>query len=209
LVADSSGNHLFGTTFYGGTINGINDGTVFELTNSGGTWTQTVLYSFAGAGSNDGANPYAGLVMDSAGNLYGTTLYGGASNQGSVFQLSKSGSTWKETVLHTFDNISGSDGSNPYAALAIDASGNLYGTTSGGGKFNGGTVFELKASNGKFNYKLIHSFATSASTAYVPYSALVIDPKNGYLYGTTYYGGMVWNAGAVYQMRQVSGVWFF
>jgi len=206
LVADSSGNHLYGTTYQGGAHS---FGEVFELTNSGGTWSQTVIYSFNGAANNDGANPYSGLVMDTAGNLYGTTLQGGASSQGTVFELSKSGSTWTETVLHTFDDISGSDGYYPYDALVLDAAGNLYGTTQSGGKFGGGTIFELKASNGKFNYKLIHSFLVSASTAYSPYSGLVIDPKNGYLYGTTYYGGLVWNAGAVYQMRQVSNVWIF
>ena len=107
LVADSSGNHLFGTTYQGGANN---LGEVFELTNSGGTWTQTVLYSFTGVNNNDGQNPYAGLILDSAGNLYGTTLYGGPNNQGTVFQLSKSGSTWTETVLHAFQDISGSDG---------------------------------------------------------------------------------------------------
>ena len=78
-----------------------------------------------------------------------------------------------------------------------------------GGKFGGGTVFQLKASNGKYTYKVIHSFATSSSTAYYPYAGLVVDSKNGYLYGTTYYGGVVWNAGAVYQLREVSGVWIF
>jgi uncharacterized repeat protein (TIGR03803 family) len=207
LVADSSGNHLYGTTYQGGTNN---FGEVFELTNSGGTWSQTVIYSFLGASNSDGAYPYSGLVFDASGKkLYGTTLQGGPSSQGTVFELSNSGGTWKETVLHSFDDISGSDGYYPYDALVLDAAGNLYGTTQSGGKFGGGTVFELKASNGKYTYKLIHSFATSASLAYSPYGALVVDPKNGYLYGTTYYGGTVWNAGAVYQMRQISGVWLF
>ena len=206
LVADSSGNHLFGTTYQGGT-NGF--GEVFELTKSGSTWTQSVIYSFLGAANSDGAYPYAGLVMDSSGNLFGTTLQGGPSSQGTVFELSKSGSTWKETVLHSFQDVGGSDGFYPYAALVFDAAGNLYGTTQNGGKFNGGTVFTLKASGSKFTYKLIHSFATSASSAYSPYSSLVVNPKNGYLYGTTYYGGTIWNAGAIYQMRQVSGVWLF
>jgi uncharacterized repeat protein (TIGR03803 family) len=206
LVADTSGNHLYGTTYQGGANN---YGEVFELTNSGGTWSQTVIYSFTGTSNGDGAYPYTGLVLDAAGkNLYGTTLYGGASNEGSVFQLSNSGGTWTEKVLHTFDDISGSDGYYPYGALSLDAAGNLYGTTQAGGKFGGGTVFQLKASSGTFKYKLIHSFATSSSAAYYPYAGVVVG-KNGYLYGTTYYGGVVWNAGAVYQLRQVSGVWIF
>lgn len=207
LVADSSGNHLYGTTYEGGANSSY--GEVYELTNSNGTWSQNVIYSFSGPSNQDGAYPFSGLVLDAAGNLYGTTYQGGASSQGTVFELSKSGSTWKETVLHTFDDISGSDGYYPYGALAFDAAGNLYGTTQAGGKFGGGTVFELKASKGKYTYKLIHSFAVSASNAYYPYAGVVVDSKNGYLYGTTYYGGTVWNAGAVYQMRQVSGVWIF
>jgi uncharacterized repeat protein (TIGR03803 family) len=204
LVADTSGNHLYGTTLYGGASN---FGEVYELTNSGGTWTQTVIYSFLGPSNSDGAYPYDGLVLDSAGNLYGTTYNGGPANQGTVFELSKSGSTWKETVLHSFDDISGSDGYNPYGALAFDAAGNLYGTTIYGGKLSGGTVFQLKASNGKFTYKVIHGFTTSASSAYYPYAGVVVDSKNGYLYGTTYYGGIIWQVGAVYQLREVGGVW--
>ena len=206
LVADSSGNHLFGTTYQGGANN---LGTVFELTNSGGTWSQTVLYSFTGANNNDGAYPFGGMVMDAAGNLYGTTYQGGPNSQGTVFQLSKSGSTWTETVLHSFQDINGSDGYYPYGTLVADPSGNLYGTTLYGGKFNGGTVFTLKLKSGKFSYKLIHSFLVSTSTAYNPYGGLVVNPKNGYLYGTTYYGGLIWNAGAVYQLRPVSNVWIF
>jgi uncharacterized repeat protein (TIGR03803 family) len=204
LVADTSGNHLYGTTYYGGTGN---LGEVYELTNSGGTWTQTVIYSFLGSSNNDGANPFGGLVLDSAGNIYGTTYVGGPSNQGTVFELSKSGGTWKETVLHSFNDISGSDGYYPYGALAFDAAGNLYGTTLYGGKFGGGTVFQLKAP--KFSYRVLHGFATSSSASYYPYAGLVVDSKNGYLYGTTNNGGLVWNAGAVYQLREVSGVWIF
>ncbi len=207
LVADTSGNHLYGTTFQGG-ANGF--GEVFELTNSGGTWSQTVIYSFLGPSNNDGAYPYAGLVFDASGkNLFGTTQQGGPSSQGTVFELSNSGGTWKETVLHSFDDISGSDGYYPYDALVFDAAGNLYGTTLYGGKFGVGTIFQLKVSNGKYTYKGIHSFASSASSAYYPYAGLVVDSKNGYLYGTTYNGGVIWNAGAVYQMREVSGVWIF
>ena len=206
LVADSSGNHLYGTTYEGGAHS---YGEVFELTNSGGTWSQSVIYSFSGPSNNDGAYPFAGLVMDAAGNLYGTTYQGGASSEGTVFELSKSGSTWTETVLHTFDDISGDDGYYPYGTLVFDAAGNLYGTTQSGGKLGGGTAFQLKASNGKYTYKVIHGFTTSSSTAYYPYAGLVVDSKNGYLYGTTYYGGVVWNAGAVYQLREVSGVWIF
>jgi uncharacterized repeat protein (TIGR03803 family) len=203
-VADSSGN-LYGTTYYGGANN---YGAVYKLTKSGSSWTESVIYSFTGPNNDDGANPFGGLVFDTKGNLYGTTFYGGASNQGTVFELTKSGSTWKETAIHVFSNISGSDGTNPYSTLVFDASGNLYGTTLYGGKDGVGTVFQLKASGAKFSYHIIHTF-TGGSTpngAY-PYEGLVLDKKNGFLYGTAEQGGAIWNAGVVYQLRQVSGIW--
>jgi uncharacterized repeat protein (TIGR03803 family) len=205
LVADTPGKHLYGTTYYGGTNN---FGEVFELTSSGGQWTQTVIYSFLGPSNSDGANPFGGLVLDADGNIYGTTYAGGPSSQGTVFELSKSGSTWKETVLHSFDDINGNDAQRPYGALTFDAGGNLYGTTLYGGKFNVGAVFQLKPSNGKFTYKVIHSFASGASSAYYPYGGVVVG-KNGYLYGTTYNGGVVWNAGAVYELQEISGHWIY
>jgi len=179
------------------------------LTLSGGTWNQSVIYSFLGPSNSDGANPFGGLVLDADGNIYGTTYVGGPSSQGTVFELTKSGSTWTEKVLHTFSDVNGSDGYYPYGGLTFDAAGDLFGTTLYGGKFNGGTVFQLKAANGKFTYHVIHGFATSASSAYYPYGGLVVDSKTGYLYGTTYNGGTVWNAGSVYQLRLISGKWFF
>jgi len=206
LIADSSGNHLFGTTYYGGSNN---LGEVYELTKSGSTWTETVIHSFLGQSNSDGANPFGGLVFDTAGNIYGTTYVGGPSNQGTVFELSKSGSTWKETVLHSFADVSGSDGYYPYGALTFDAGGNLYGTTLYGGKYGVGTVFQLKPSNGKFTYHLIHTFTSTTSSAYYPYGGVVVDSKNGFLYGTTYNGGVIWNSGAVYQLQEISGHWIF
>ncbi len=204
-VADSSGDHLYGTTYYGGANN---FGEVYELTKSNGSWTESVIYSFTGPNNNDGANPFAGLVFDTAGNLYGTTYYGGASNEGTVFELSKSGSTWTETVLHVFSNISGSDGTNPYSSLIFDAAGNLYGTTYAGGKVGYGIVFQLKPSGKKWTYHNIHTFpGANTSGGGQSHGGLVLDKKNGYLYGTVYYGGVIWDVGVVYQLRQVSNVW--
>jgi uncharacterized repeat protein (TIGR03803 family) len=137
LIFDAAGN-LYGTTTGGGTSG---YGTVFELTPmGGGGWTETILYSFGNG--TDGAIPYAGLIFDAAGNLYGTTFgggpYGGA---GTVFELTPTaGGGWTETVLHSFN---GGDGANPVAGLIFDAAGNLYGTTTGGGTYGGGTAFEL------------------------------------------------------------------
>lgn len=137
VIFDSAGN-LFGTTIGGGAV----FGTVYELSpNSDGTWSENVLHVF-GMGT-DGKNSFAGLVADAAGNLYGTTLFGGAFGGGTVFKLAPAGNgSWTETVLHSFGN--GTDGKGPFVgALILDGAGNLYGTTSGGGKFGGGTVFEI------------------------------------------------------------------
>jgi uncharacterized repeat protein (TIGR03803 family) len=136
LIADSAGN-LYGTTADGGGTycNGQGCGTVFELTppaTQGGAWTETVLYSFQGG--NAAAGPEASLIFDAAGNLYGTTYGGGASSDGTVFQLTPpatQGGSWTETVLYSFKG--GSDGEYPVASLIFDPAGNLYGTTVFGG----------------------------------------------------------------------------
>ena len=132
LFRDASGN-LYGTTYDGGAAD---QGTVFKLDTIG---TETVLHSFTGQPFGpDGAFPRSNLVMDASGNLYGTTLLGGASGVGTVFRLDTNGNL---TVLHTFTG--GLDGGYPYAGLVIDAQGNLYGTTAGGGVADRGTVFKL------------------------------------------------------------------
>lgn len=130
LVADSAGN-LYGTTVQGGAFT---NGTVYELVRpvppSTG-WTRVLLYSFTAA---DGDRPYDGLVFDKAGNLYGTTVQGGASDFGTVFELSPptaEGGQWTESVLYSFQG-STSDGAFPYSAVVFDGSGNLYGVTNGG-----------------------------------------------------------------------------
>jgi uncharacterized repeat protein (TIGR03803 family) len=175
LLADASGN-LYGTTFSGGT-NGL--GTVFKLTPSGTSWTETVLHSF-GSSAGDGHAPYAGLIADASGNLCGTTLYGGANGLGTVFKLTPSGTSWTETLLHTF---SGSDGGYPWASLIADASGNLYSTTEAGGANGFGTVFKLTPSGAE---TVLHSFTGSDGS--VPYGGLIAD-ASGNLYGVTYWGG--------------------
>ncbi len=131
---------LYGGTAAGGQGNG---GTVFELTPSGGGWTYTLLYSFTGPGGNCG--PVGNLVMDGAGNLYGTTNWDGPYNAGTVFKLTPSGGSWTYTLLHNFTG--GSDGESPGSALIFDKSGNLYGTTYWGGAAacseGCGVVFEI------------------------------------------------------------------
>lgn len=138
LVFDSKG-ALYGTTEYGG--GGTNAGVVFKLSPRGSGYVERILYRFRG--SPDGAYPVAGLVLDRRGALYGTTSGGGIAARGCgvVFRLMPSGSGYSESVLHSFTG--GSDGSTPKAGLIIDNNGNLYGTTSGGGSSDDGTVFEL------------------------------------------------------------------
>lgn len=177
LVSDAEGN-LYGTTESGGASK---LGTVFKGDTSG---HETVLHTFTGG--SDGAYPYAGLTLDSAGNLYGTTELGGASNLGTVFKLDAVGN---ETVLHSF---SGADGANPsFGSLLIDAAGNIFGTTSLGGDLNCnasrgcGTVFEVET-NG--NETVLHSF--TGMDGRFPQSTLVRD-KYGNLYGTAEMGGNV------------------
>jgi len=195
LIFDAAAN-LYGTTSGGGTYN---DGTVFELTpKAGGGWTEKVLHSFSG---KDGAVPYAGLIFDSVGNLYGTTYEGGAYNDGTVFELTpEAGGGWKEKVLHSF---SGKDGVYPTASLIFDAAGNLYGTTSDGGAYYDGTVFELTPkAGGGWTEKVLHSF--SGKEGAVPYAGLIFDAA-GNLYGTTFMGGTNIKYGTVFELTPKAG----
>ncbi len=132
LMRDSAGN-LYGTTFSGGENGG---GTVYELSPSNGGWTFTTLYNLSGNGGS-----FAVLIMDSAGNLYGTTLLDGANGQGNVFKLTPSNGGWIYTSLHDFTG--GSDGGQPFGQVILDANGNLYGTASIGGANNKGVVWEI------------------------------------------------------------------
>jgi len=181
LLLDAAGN-LYGMTTYGGAYG---EGTVFELTpNANGTWTESVLYSFTGG--TDGAEPlWSGLAFDSAGNLYGTTEYGG-SGYGVVFELSNLDGTWTENVLYSFSG--GGDGAYPITVPAFDQSGNLYASTSAGGTHGEGTVFQLTpGADGVWTEKVLHGFA-GGDDGHSPWAGLVFDTA-GYLYGTTRGGG--------------------
>lgn len=147
LISDSSGN-LYGATSIGG-VNG--GGTVFELSPANGSWTLTTLYSFTKVNNSFRPGPVASLIMDAAGNLYGTTKADGAYGYGNVFKLTRSDGSWTYTSLYDFTG--GSDGAHPYSSVVLDAQGNLYGTTYTGGQsaedclLNGtytcGVVFEI------------------------------------------------------------------
>jgi uncharacterized repeat protein (TIGR03803 family) len=201
LLMDGSGN-LYGTTTNGGASGA---GTVFELVNSSGSYSEAVLYSFTNSGG-DGGYPYAGLLMDGSGNLYGTTINGGASGFGTVFELVNSSGTYSETVLHNFTKPGSGDGANPLAAVIMDAKGNLYGTTSLGGASGYGTVFELVNSSGTYSEHVLHSFAGTAGCSpdgSYPYASLIMDAL-GNLYGTTQSGGSS-NNGIVFELFPFSG----
>jgi len=197
LVSDAAGN-LYGTTPYGGAYG---SGTVFQLSPTiTGPWTETVLYSFTGG--SDGSIPYADVIFDKAGYLYGTTYEGGTSGCGVVFKLAPTGSTWAETVLYSFLGAY-VDGQNPFAGLAIDPGGNLYGTTEFGGGSDWGSVFELARNNGTWTETILWGF--SGGDANFPMARVLLDPK-GHIYGTGYGGGNE-GYGAVFKLVHYTGGW--
>ncbi|MGA8876241.1 MAG: choice-of-anchor tandem repeat GloVer-containing protein [Candidatus Korobacteraceae bacterium] len=202
LILDGTGN-LYGTTHSGGTHSA---GTVFELTpNGSGGWTERVLHNF-GADQDDGQDSEGGLIFDSAGNLYGTTVAGGNLGLGTVFEMTPNGSGgWTEKVLHNFGH--GEDGNSPQGlSLIFDGAGNLYGTTNTGGMNNAGTVFEMSPNgSGGWFEKTLHFFG-NGNDGMGPTSSLIFD-ANGNLYGTTLEGGTN-GAGVVFEMMpNGSGGW--
>ncbi len=247
VAFDPTGN-LFGTTYQGGVYtancnSGANwCGTIFELTHSNGSWTESVPYFFTGG--NDGANPVAALTPDAAGNLYGEASVNGAYGAGTLFQLAPSGSGWGFNILHSFHNnvgyplgdlifdpagnlygttdfgingggsvweaspsgggwnfsilysLSGFLQNGPYAGVVRDSAGNLYGTALGLGQYNCGIVFELTPSTGGYTYTLLHEFTCETDGA-DPTGDLVLDAQ-GNLYGTA--GGGAYGWGVVWQI---------
>jgi len=184
VIRDSAGN-LYGTT-YGGGASGA--GVVFKVDTSG---HETALYSFTGLA--DGGNPYAGVIRDSKGNLYGTTPFAGTAGLGVVFKVDTSGN---ETVLHTF--VRGPDGNQPdNAGVILDSVGNLYGTTAFSGAGGQGAVYKLDP-NG--NATVLYAFP-GATDGQEPYNNALIFASDGQLYGTTGYGGKT-GAGVLYQLNR-------
>jgi uncharacterized repeat protein (TIGR03803 family) len=216
LIGDDAGN-LYGMTRQGGAISA---GTVYELSQSGDSWTETVLYAFDGG--EDGAFPSGNLVFDAAGNLYGTTGGGGnsACSCGTVFELSppaSPGGSWTESTIYTFKG--GNDGAFPSAGLVFDPAGNMYGTTTAGGSTETctrnrgcGTVFELSSSpshTDSWTETVLYRFTRDDGEE--PQGPLVLDYV-GNLYGTTFEGGNQHNCaggcGIVFEVSPSSGgVW--
>jgi uncharacterized repeat protein (TIGR03803 family) len=214
LLFDAAGN-LYGTTQSGGTLNG---GTVFKLTPSQDSWTESLLYNFCGITETcaAGSNPMASLIFDESGSLYGTTAFGGRSTAcpnngcGVVFKLSpQTDGSWTESVLHTFN---GRDGASFPSSLIFDSAGNLYGTTAYGGNLslcnsgggNGcGVVFQLTPdANGSWTENVLRRF--TGADGREPNGGVVMGVA-GNLYGTTTRGGNACDCGIVFELAPKLG----
>jgi uncharacterized repeat protein (TIGR03803 family) len=206
-VLDALGN-IYGTTNFGGSTNcTAGCGVVFELTPASGGWSETVLYSFTGGA--DGRQPYARLLFDTPGSLYGTTLQGGnintvcSSGCGTVFELTPTSTGWTESVLYAF--AGGADGPSPYDGLVFDPAGKLYGSTNAGGAYGAGTIFRLtRAAGGSWKEIVLHHFG-EGHRGKNPYGALLVDAA-GNLYGTAYQGGGH-GYGVVFELQNTKSGW--
>jgi len=200
LVVDKSGN-LYGSTFRGGQYG---NGTVYELSQSAGVWTETILYSFTGG--TDGYAPQGPITMDAQGNLYGTTYEGGTSYAGVVYKLTRNADgTWTQSVLYNFTG--GADGGFPSNGVAFDPAGNIYGTAPNGGSsscvLGCGVVFKLTpSSGGSWTYKTIYSLQATGGSQ--PSNQLLV--RAGKLYGTTFYTGTGYN-GVVFELKPNGSSW--
>jgi uncharacterized repeat protein (TIGR03803 family) len=207
VIFDKAGN-LYGTA-----------GGVFELSPGSGGWTESILYPFCldpNCNLENGSNPLGGLIFDSLGNLYGTTLYGGdlsclaGNGCGTVYELTPSGGIWNERVLHAFGSMT-NDGEQPILEqLVLDQTGNLYGTTQYGGSHicgetGCGTVFELSPDgNGQWTETILYDFSSGAN-GNAPAGGLVLDVM-GNLYGVTGLGGApLCECGVAYKLTPGSG----
>ncbi len=206
LTFDAAGN-IYGTTQYGGALqycSGGGCGVAYQLTQSGGIWTESILHAFTLGG--DGGYPNSGLTFDHAGNLYGTApedTHQGRSN-GLIYRLSPSGAGWTQNVIYYFQ--AGTDGADPFAGLISDTAGNLYGAAAGGGSNRGGTVFQLTPSGGSWDFNTLYSLAQGSGNV-GPYGTLVMDAA-GNLYGTTLTDG-AHGSGSVFRLTPSNGGWTY
>ncbi|MGD0929662.1 MAG: choice-of-anchor tandem repeat GloVer-containing protein [Candidatus Korobacteraceae bacterium] len=201
VVFDQAGK-IYGTTLQGGSSNW---GTAYELLPANGGWTERVLYPFTNG--NDGGYLTGSLIFDLAGKLYGLANSGGAYGNGTVFQLSPSGSSWTESTLYAFPG-QGQNGENPAGSLILDGLGNLYGGTSYGGSNYGGTAFELiPEPNGSWTYGVLYNFVFSGNTTPGPLCGLTRDTA-GSLYGTTF-GDGAYGFGSVFKLTPSDDGWVY
>ncbi len=203
LVADAQGN-LFGMTVLGGTYN---SGTVFELTPIAGSWSETVLHSFTS--TTDGGQPYGGVTLDAAGNVYGTAVVGGSyagcpeDGCGVVWRLTPGPRVWTHDVIHTFQGGE-ADGYGPGGPVSFDEQGNLYGLTPGGGAFGIGTIFKLAPTpSGPWDHEVIHHFTGGEDGGGASKARLLVD-TDGSLLGVATVGG-AFGVGTVFRVSPVAG----
>ena len=196
VAFDPSGN-IYGTTAFGGN----EYGDIYELSRSGDSWTGKELYVF---GDPDAQYPAHNVVLDSAGNLYGTTDEGGAYSEGTVFELVPSGSGWSERILASFGAADSGLGGFPVAGLIMDGAGNFYGATAGDNTT--ASVFELSPSGSSWRLTALHSFVISGNTV-GPFGNLVMD-NAGNLYGTTMSLG-AYGMGNVFKLSPSGNGWTY
>jgi len=200
LTLDASGN-VYGTTYRGGS--NFDDGTVYEISPSGGGWNESVIYNFAG--QSVGAYPYSGVIFDASGNLDGTSTDGGEYLFGTVFQLTPSSSGWAGSVLYSFSE--NEDGYQPSAGLIFDNAGNLYSATANGYPNGQAVVYELSRSNGGWSFTPIFSFLDEYGAG--PQSKLLMD-ASGNLYGTVFGGYESMSPhGSVFKLTPSNGGWIY
>ncbi len=216
LVFDAAGN-LYGTTAQGGGTSACHGqyqgcGIVFQLEpQSSGDWKENVLYSFSN-GSTGGVGLEGDLVLDAAGNVYGTAYWGGSDFEGTVFELSPGSNGWTEKDIYAFCPSGCGDGGSPASGVIFDDAGNLYGTATAGGTDGGGVIFKLVPSNGTWTESVLYSFCpyNTCGGGWYPWGLTRI--ANGDVYSTTTYGGnFVWpcvpgdGCGAVFKFDPKSG----
>jgi uncharacterized repeat protein (TIGR03803 family) len=205
VTLDQQG-RIYGTAYQGGIHEA---GVVFRLVRGGEGWTLSPIYSF-GSQNHDGSTPYSRVVFGPGGLLYGTTLYGGAEDYGTVFSLQPPATAcrsvlcpWIETILYSFTD--GADGAFPeFGDLTFDQAGNIYGTTEAGGSSNGGVVFKLARSGSGWTQSVIWNF-TGGNDGSGPISGVLFD-NVGNLYGTTGGGGSR-GSGTVYELSPTQSGW--
>ena len=208
LDTDGAGN-IYGTTVLGGEFGG---GTVFRLSPTANGWEHTILYSFTGGA--DGGEPYKGVTLDSAGNLYGTAVTGGSGSCeggcGVAYKLTNNGGTWTQTVIHAFNG--GEDGSGPGARLTVDSTGDVYGMAPTGGAFGAGTIYRIREAHpGAWKFGVIHAFTGGDDGGTGSAGRMIL--RRGHLYGAATTGGS-FGSGVVYELwprepGERAGEWHF
>lgn len=198
LIFDQQG-RIYGTTWRGGS-GYERGGTLFQISPANGYRT-TILHNF---GDESGSWPLGGTSFDASGNLYGTTWFGGADEDGVVYQMMPSGSGWQYNVIHSFDST---DGNSAKAALFQDAAGNFFSTTEGGGTDGVGVVFEMTSSGGGWTYNVLYNFLGKTQFYDGPLSPLISDAQ-GNLYGDTLDGGL-YGGGSVFKLTPTESGWVY